>query len=86
VRSYGGVQDAVMVASGQAEIWIEPSAQPWDLAALQVISEEAGARFFNYQGNRSIYGGNCITCVPALEPVARSLLGLDASFQAPPAP
>jgi histidinol-phosphatase len=67
VRSLGGALDAMLVASGSAEAWIEQSAKPWDLAALKIISQEAGARFFNFDGGNSIYGGNCVICVPALE-------------------
>ena len=32
VRGMGGAADAMMVASGQAEIWLEPSAATWDFA------------------------------------------------------
>ena len=67
VRSFGGCQDAMLVAGGQAEVWLEPSGKPWDFAALKVIAEEAGAAFFNFAGRKSIYGGNCGICVPALE-------------------
>jgi histidinol-phosphatase len=67
VRSFGGCQDAMLVAGGQAEVWLEPSGKAWDFAALKVIAEEAGAAFFNFDGRRSIYGGNCAICVPALE-------------------
>ncbi len=74
VRSMGGCQDAVMVASGQAEAWLEPHGKPWDFAALKVIVEEAGAVFFNFDGHRSIYGGNCGVCVPALEVEMRRLV------------
>lgn len=74
VRSLGGCLDAVMVAQGQADAWIEPSAQPWDLAALKVITEEAGARFFNFDGGSSIHAGNCVTCVPALEAELRAFV------------
>ena len=72
VRSLGGCLDAMLVASGRADAWIEPTAEPWDLAALKVILDEAGARFFNFDGGASIYGGNCIACTPGLEPLMRS--------------
>jgi histidinol phosphatase-like enzyme (inositol monophosphatase family) len=78
VRSMGGCMDAVLLASGRAEVWLEPYAQPWDLAPLKVILEEAGARFFNFDGGNSIYGGNCAACVPGLEKTVRKLLGLVA--------
>ncbi len=74
VRSMGGCMDALMVARGQAEIWIETSGKPWDFAPLKIIAEEAGARFFDYQGNATIYGSNCIVCAPGLEEAVRRLL------------
>ena len=44
VRSLGGCLDAMLVASGRAEVWIEPKLQAWDMAGPRVILEEAGAR------------------------------------------
>jgi len=74
VRSFSGCQDAMHVAAGRAEAWIELGAASWDLAPLKVIAEEAGARFFNFDGRASIHGGNCVICVPALEPEIRAFL------------
>jgi histidinol-phosphatase len=74
VRGLGGAADAMMVASGQAEIWIEPSASPWDFAPLKVILEEAGARYLNVDGGSSIYAGNGIGCAPGLEQEVRRFL------------
>ena len=74
VRGLGGPSDAMMVASGQAELWIEPSACPWDFAPLKIILEEAGARYLNLDGGSSIYAGNCIACAPGLEPEVRRML------------
>ena len=75
VRSMGGCYDALLVASGHAEVWIEPKAQPWDLAALKVILEEAGVRFRNLDGGCSHRGGSCVAYVPALEPAVMDLIG-----------
>ncbi|HVX65285.1 MAG TPA: inositol monophosphatase family protein [Bryobacteraceae bacterium] len=74
VRSFGGCQDAMLVAAGQAEAWLEPHGKPWDFAALKVIAEEAGAVFFNFDGHSSIYAGNCGISVPALEVELRRLV------------
>jgi len=74
-RSMGGCLDALMVARGQAEIWIETSGKPWDFAPLKIIAEEAGARFFDFAGRSTIYGGNCVVCAPALEEAVWRLLG-----------
>lgn len=74
VRGLGGAADAMLVASGQAEVWIEPSASPWDFAPLKVILEEAGAGFLNVDGGSSIYAGNGIGCAPGLEAEVRRFL------------
>ncbi|HLG96194.1 MAG TPA: inositol monophosphatase [Bryobacteraceae bacterium] len=74
IRGLGGAADAMLVASGQAELWIEPSACSWDFAPLKVILEEAGARYLNFNGGSSIYAGNCIACAPGLEPEVRRML------------
>ncbi len=85
VRSLGGCQDAMLLASGRAEAWIEPSAKEWDLAPLKVIIEEAGGVFFNFDGRNSIYGGNCAACVPALEAeLRRFVIGADGRRTAEP--
>ena len=74
VRSMSGAPDAMLVAAGCGEAWVEPSAKPWDLAPIKVIAEEAGALFFNFNGERSIYGGNCVVCVPGVEAELRRFL------------
>ncbi len=78
VRSMGGCMDAMCVASGRAEAWISLQAKAWDLAPLKIIGEEAGASFFNLDGKSSIYGGNCVLTIPALENEIRRFLGIDS--------
>jgi len=73
VRGLGGAVDALLVAQGQADVWIEPSAQPWDFAALKILVEEAGGRFASFSGKNTIYGGNAYACAPGLEPHVRQL-------------
>jgi fructose-1,6-bisphosphatase/inositol monophosphatase family enzyme len=75
VRSLGGCQDAVLVVSGRAEAWVELNAKAWDLAPFKILAEEAGARFFNFDGGRSIHGGNAVICVPFLEDELRAFVG-----------
>jgi len=74
VRSLGGCMDAMAVACGRADAWIEVSAKAWDLAPLKIIAEESGARFFNFNSESSIYGGNCVICIPSLEAMVRAFL------------
>jgi histidinol-phosphatase len=66
VRSMGGCLDAMLLASGRADVWIEAQAKPWDLAPLKIIAEEAGCLAFDFEGKDTIYGGNYVICVPAL--------------------
>ena len=75
VRSMGGCLDAMLVASGRADAWIEAQAKPWDLAPLKVIAAEAGCVTFDFEGNDTIYGGNYVICVPALADEIRRFVG-----------
>jgi histidinol-phosphatase len=70
-RCLGGTPDAIMLAAGETDVWIEPKVREWDLAAVQVILEEAGAKFFSFRGERTIYHTNAIACTPGLEPALR---------------
>jgi fructose-1,6-bisphosphatase/inositol monophosphatase family enzyme len=78
-RCLGGTPDAMMLAAGRMDVWIEPKVAPWDMAAAQVILEEAGAKFFAFSGKRTIYEGNsderilCV-CIGGLSPARRRLL------------
>jgi histidinol-phosphatase len=74
VRSMGGCLDAMMVSRGQADVWLELSGKAWDFAPLKIIAEEAGAKFFNFDGGSSIYGGNCVVCAPGMEKMAREFV------------
>ncbi len=73
-RCLGGTPDAIMVAAGEADIWMEPQVAAWDLAAVQVILEEAGAVFFDLDGVRTIYGASAVASTPALEGEVRKFL------------
>ncbi|MBV9611745.1 MAG: hypothetical protein JO091_04700, partial [Acidobacteriaceae bacterium] len=79
VRSLGGALDAMLVAQGQADVWIEPSAKPWDFAPLKIIVEEAGGVFRSFSGENTIYAGNAYACTPGLERYVQSLLKQSAS-------
>jgi histidinol phosphatase-like enzyme (inositol monophosphatase family) len=66
VRSMGGCLDAMLVASGRADGWLEAQAKPWDLAPLKIIAAEAGAVTFDFSGKDTIYGGNYVICTPGM--------------------
>lgn len=60
-RGFGDFYQHALVAEGAAEIAVDPVMHPWDIAALQVIVEEAGGRATTLTGERSIYGGSLVT-------------------------
>ncbi len=59
-RCHGDLAGAAMVLTGRAEAWIEAGVQVWDLAPLQVLVEEAGGRFTDFEGRETIGGGRCV--------------------------
>jgi fructose-1,6-bisphosphatase/inositol monophosphatase family enzyme len=74
VRSMGGCLDAMLLARGSADVWLEAQAKPWDLAPLKILADEAGLVTFDFKGNDTIYGGNYAICVPALAEEVKAFL------------
>ena len=60
-RGFGDFWSHVMVAEGVVDVAVEPIVAPWDLAALQVIVEEAGGRFSDFTGRSTYEGGKAIS-------------------------
>jgi histidinol-phosphatase len=61
VRAFGDFWSHMLVAEGALDIGIEPVINPWDVAAVQIIVEEAGGRFSDFDGAARIDGGNAIS-------------------------
>jgi len=59
-RAYGDFWSHVLVAEGAVDVSAEPEVSLWDIAALQVIVEEAGGRFTDIDGNRTPDGGSIL--------------------------
>jgi histidinol-phosphatase len=59
-RGYGDLWSYMFVAEGVLEIGLDPKASVWDLAAMQVIVEEAGGRFSDLAGVARLDGGNAV--------------------------
>lgn len=59
-RGLGDAYGHLLVASGRAEIVVEPSLAVWDVAATSLIVEEAGGRFTTLEGTRDLRSGNAI--------------------------
>ena len=59
-RTWGDAFGYLLVATGRAEIMIDPAMSLWDAAALQPIIEEAGGHFFDWQGNPTVHSEESI--------------------------
>src|SRR6266446_7391840 len=60
-RTWGDAYGHVLVATGRADIMLDPVMNVWDCAPLLPILEEAGGTFTNWSGARTIHGGNAIS-------------------------
>lgn len=59
-RTWGDCYGYVLVATGRADVALDPRMNVWDCAALQPIVEEAGGRFTDWRGRRTIDGGDAV--------------------------
>jgi histidinol phosphatase-like enzyme (inositol monophosphatase family) len=59
-RAFGDFWSHMLVAEGAVDISAEPEASLWDLAALQVIVQEAGGRFTDLSGVPTPDGGSVV--------------------------
>lgn len=55
-RTWGDAYGYFLVATGRAEIMLDPAMALWDCAPLQVIMEEAGGTFTDWKGKPTIHG------------------------------
>ncbi len=65
-RGWGDCYGHILVATGRADIALDPVMSIWDCAALAPIVEEAGGTFTDWRGRRTIDGGNAISTNRAL--------------------
>lgn len=59
-RTWGDCYGYVLVATGRADIMLDPVMNLWDCAALLPIMEEAGGTFTDWAGVPTASGGNSI--------------------------
>jgi fructose-1,6-bisphosphatase/inositol monophosphatase family enzyme len=60
-RGWGDCYGHALVATGRAEIMLDPVLSIWDAAALLPILQEAGGTFTDWNGQATIHGGNGIS-------------------------
>jgi histidinol phosphatase-like enzyme (inositol monophosphatase family) len=59
-RTWGDCYGYALIATGRAEVMIDPAMNVWDAAALQPILEEAGGTYTDWNGTPTIHGGEGI--------------------------
>ncbi|HEX3869920.1 MAG TPA: histidinol-phosphatase [Pirellulales bacterium] len=59
-RTWGDCYGYLLVATGRAEVMVDPKMSLWDCAAVQPIVEEAGGTFTDWQGTPTIYAPEAV--------------------------
>ncbi len=59
-RTWGDCYGYLLVATGRAELMIDPVLNLWDTAALMPILEEAGGSLTDFRGEKTIFGGEAV--------------------------
>jgi histidinol phosphatase-like enzyme (inositol monophosphatase family) len=65
-RTWGDCYGHILVATGRAEIMLDPILSVWDCAALLPIMQEAGGSFTDWNGQTTIWGASGISTNSAL--------------------
>jgi histidinol-phosphatase len=77
-RTWADCYGYALVATGRAEIALDPVMDVWDCAALLPVVEEAGGRFTDWRGGRTISGGEAVATNGALHDDVLALLAEDS--------
>lgn len=80
-RTWGDCYGYLLVATGRAEVMIDPILNVWDAAAVQPIIEEAGGSFTDWAGRSTIQAGEAVATNGA---VLAEVLRVTAPFAATP--
>lgn len=70
-RTWGDCYGYLLVATGRAEVMVDPIVNPWDAACFLPIIEEAGGVFTDLNGLRSAFSGTALASNAALAPTVR---------------
>ncbi len=67
--------DLAYVAAGRLDLFYEQGLHPWDVAAGQLLVEEAGGLATRFDGSAlTLTGGEILACNAAIAPLARQVL------------
>jgi histidinol phosphatase-like enzyme (inositol monophosphatase family) len=60
-RSWGDCYGHALVATGRAEVMVDPVLSPWDAGPFMTILTEAGGRFTDLDGHATLHGGSGVS-------------------------
>jgi histidinol-phosphatase len=73
-RAFGDFWQHCLVAEGAIDLAAEPIVSPWDVAAAQVLVEQAGGRFTDLNGTARHDGGTALSSNGLLHDATLALL------------
>lgn len=73
-RGWGDAYGYLLVATGRAEMMMDPIINVWDCAPFPPIIKEAGGYFGDWHGNETIYGGAALGTSLHLLPEVMALI------------
>lgn len=73
-RGWGDCWGHILVATGRAEAMLDARMAIWDAAPLGVIVSEAGGKYFDFNGQQRIDGGNLVCCAPGIADAVYEIL------------
>lgn len=73
-RTWGDGYGYLMVATGRAELMVDPLMNAWDAAAVETVIREAGGRFTDWQGRERIDSGEGIASNGLVHDAALAIL------------
>lgn len=74
VRTWGDAFGYMLVATGRADVMVDPAMNLWDAAALLPIIQEAGGRFTDWRGRPTVHSGEAVATNAALAEQVRKLM------------
>ena len=74
VRGWGDCYGHILVATGRAEIMLDPRMNPWDCAPLLPILREAGGHYTTWKGEATIWGPDGVGTNAALHDEVMGIL------------
>jgi histidinol phosphatase-like enzyme (inositol monophosphatase family) len=76
-RTWGDGYGYLLVATGRADVMVDPVCNAWDVAAILPVVQEAGGRFTDWNGNATVRGGDGVGTNGRLHDSVTKILGCE---------